>query len=203
MTRTTQCRPRANPMPADERREQLVLAALPLVRKHGRAVSTKAVAEAAGVSEGTLFYVFGDKQALIEAVVEQELHTTRARQRLAEVDPSLPLPERIAAIVEILRERLTEVFELMAALGLHRPPGEREQRPRHEPFLEIVASLLRPDAAALRYSPERTAELIRLVTFSASHPAITDGSPLPATDIADLLLQGIVNHHDTAGGRLC
>lgn len=190
-------------MPADERREQLVLAAVPLVREHGRTVSTKAVAEAAGVSEGTLFYVFGDKTELIDAVVEHELHTTRARQRLAEVEPSLPLPQRIVAIVEILRERLTEVFELMTALGLHRPPGDREQGPRQQPFLDIVASLLRPDAAMLRYSPERTAELIRLVTFSASHPAITDGAPLPANDIADLLLGGIVRHLDTTGDEPC
>lgn len=190
-------------MPADERREQLVLAAVPLVRKHGRAVSTKAVAEAAGVSEGTVFYVFGDKAELIDAVVEHELHTTQAQQRLAALDPTLPLPQRIVAIVEILRERLTEVFELMTALGMHRPPDHHGHGPRQQPFLEIVASLLRPDAAALRYSPGRTAELIRLVTFSASHPAITDGAPLPANDIADVLLGGIVRHDDTTGDTPC
>lgn len=43
-------------------------AAIPLILKEGVAVSTAAIAKAAGVSNGTLFNAFATKQALIDAI---------------------------------------------------------------------------------------------------------------------------------------
>jgi AcrR family transcriptional regulator len=194
-------------LPADERRQIIVAAAVPLMRAHGRAVTTKAIAAAAGVAEGTVFHVFEDKDALIQAVVAHEFRTDQALQALLAVDPSSDLPVRLTAIVEILRRRLVEVFELMTALGLRRPP---EPPPGgsapHLRLLSQVAELLEPDRAALRYPPAQTAELIRIITFAASHPGITDHRPLDAAQITDLLLNGI-SHEPGAvappGGTSC
>lgn len=172
----------------------MVAAAAPLVRRAGRAVTTAEIARAAGVSEATVFHVFGTKEALIAAVVAREFSSTDSQHLLARIDPEFDLEQRLAAVVRILRERLRSVFELMTVLGMSGPPrvpGFDFRRSRQQ-FIETVADLLRPDADRLRFSPERAAELVRLITFATAHPALTDGKPLAAQDVADLVLHGIL-----------
>ncbi|GAA0225344.1 helix-turn-helix domain-containing protein [Cryptosporangium japonicum] len=55
-------------------RDQIVEAAAQLLREHGvRAVTTRAVAEAAGVQAPTIYRLFGDKDGLVDAVAEHVL----------------------------------------------------------------------------------------------------------------------------------
>ena len=56
-------------MTPDDRREALVDATIPLLHEHGRTVTTKQIADAAGVAEGTIFRAFGSKDDLIHAAV--------------------------------------------------------------------------------------------------------------------------------------
>lgn len=196
-------------MAPEERRSSILDAALPLIRERGRAVTSKEIAFAAGVSEGTVFHAFGDKDALIEALVQREFETDRTRLLLDAIDPSLPLDQLVTAIVTAVRQRLTDIFTLMIALGLHRPPvpesalrerGKLQRGSQHE-LLVRVTELLRPHADRLRETPERTAETLRVLTFAASHPLITHGSPLDVDRITDLLLHGITTRDD--GGSTC
>ena len=204
---------RAKPMAPQDRRAAILTAALPLVRQHGRAVTTRQIAEAAGIAEGTIFRVFPDKEALILAVADRALSSDGVLSGLRAIDPALPLQDRLVRIVDVLSERLTAVFELMSTLGMDRPPqspgtnASKEARKHHDLRLERqqqmmieVATLLTPDAAQLRYPPERTAQLIRLFTFAARHPTITGESVLPSQEIADVLLHGIASdpHHCNA-----
>jgi AcrR family transcriptional regulator len=192
-------------MPADERRATIVAAATPLVRRYGRAVTTSQIAAAAEVSEGTLFHVFPDKDAIIDAVVEVELRTDHVLAELEAVDAEADLRTRVVAIVEVLRRRLGSVFELMTAVGMTRPPGAPPHRSTtHAALLTVIAAKLDQPGDRLRYSPEETATLIRLLTFAATHPAISDNQPLAAERIADVLLYGVADlTPGTTGGAPC
>ena len=56
---------RAAPMAADDRRQAIVDAVVPLLLEQGGDVTTRQIAEAAGIAEGTIFRVFPDKAALL------------------------------------------------------------------------------------------------------------------------------------------
>src|ERR1700712_5123536 len=103
---------RAAPLPPDERRAAIIEATLPLLREHGRAITTKQIAVAAGVAEGTLFRVFPDKDSLIDAAITQALDQGPTLERLHAIDPAQGLEQRIAQAVTILTERIQGVWQL-------------------------------------------------------------------------------------------
>ncbi|MEO3937797.1 helix-turn-helix domain-containing protein [Dermatophilaceae bacterium Soc4.6] len=115
--------PRATALPPVERRARLVDAARDLIAARGTVPTTREIAEAAGVAEGTIFRVFETKDDLVDAVVASAFCPALFRRGLAGVDVALPLRERLVAIVTLLQRRFVEVFGLMAALGLTAPPG--------------------------------------------------------------------------------
>lgn len=187
---------RARRLPPDERRAALVDATLPLVLRHGAAVSTRQIAAAAGVAEGTIFRVFPDKDALVRAVVGAALDPAPLLAALAAVDPARPLRDRLVAVVEIVQERLADVVVLVDALGAH-PPDGAEHHPcalhstLHTALVEVVGA----DAARLRVPVDELARLLRLLTLSAARPC--DGAPLRAERIVDVLLDGVLARPDT------
>lgn len=198
---------RAAPMTRDDRRAAIVAATLPLLREHGHAVTTRQIAEASGIGEGTIFRVFTDKAELIDACLTAAFDQTDTLARFAAIDRALPLESRLVEAVTVLQRRLLTVVELLLALGLPRPPHEHGQAdPRvgrgHDQLLDGLADLLKPDRARLRNSPSETARAIRLLTFAASHPRITDGHPMSPRQIVTLLLHGVLRA-DEGDGSAC
>jgi AcrR family transcriptional regulator len=190
-------------MAPDDRRAAIVAATLPLVLRHGYAVTTRQIAQAAGIAEGTIFRVFPDKESVVQAVVADAFDPAPTLRDLAAVDRALPLRERLTAAVTVLQRRLTDVFGLLNALGWtgppHRegraagpgPPGRANPPEINERFRAAVVDLVGPDACRLRVPAAELAHVLRLLVFSGTHPLIADGRQLSAEQIVTVLLDGL------------
>lgn len=189
----------------------IVRAALGIIRERGTMPTTREIADAAGVAEGTIFRAFDTKERLVEAVVDEAFCPAPIAVQLRAVDVGLPLRDRLVALVTVLQGRFAEIFGVMGALGLTAPPAHFDEhrgcRPDtgHVPLEEQdlttdsdwgpagarLQGFIDPDADQLRCTPAELVRYIRLLTFSASHPEIADGATLSPETIVDLLLDGV------------
>ena len=178
---------RAAALPAEERRAAIIAATLPLLLEHGSGVTTKMIACAAGIAEGTIFRVFPDKETLIEAAVETAFDPAPMEAALAEIDGNLPFEERLAAAVAIVQRRLTNIWRLASTVGVDKVPDER-RRPTDVAGLVAVFAAERD---RLDRDPVVAARMLRALTLAGSHPALVHDAPMSPAEIVSLLLDGI------------
>jgi AcrR family transcriptional regulator len=186
-------RVRAAALPPTERRAEIVAATLPLLLAHGASVTTRQIAEAAGIAEGTIFRVFPDKESLIGAVVESAFDTQAVDAALAAIDPDLELEARLIAAVEILRRRFADILQLRTAVEMMQLAGAMQAIAdrRQAPDLRGLAALFERDRDRLRRDPLEAAHLLRGLTIAGTHPALILDEPLSSAEIVSLFLDGV------------
>ncbi len=209
---------RAAPLPPDERRLAILKAVLPVVRTRGTDVTTRELAEAAQVAEGTLFRVFDDKDSLVREAIAAALDPSEDIKRLAGIDLGLPLEDRVTEALRYGTDRVGDITLWMSLMhrlgrgpaglrGRHDPATKAEWAERQQAVMaqirEQMRRLLEPDADRLRHPVDTVVELLELTLTGAiaqSAGRARQGLGVRTLDsqlLADFFLSGVVRPADT------
>jgi AcrR family transcriptional regulator len=191
---------RAEPLAPDDRRRAIIEAVIPLLTAHGSAVTTKQMAEAAGIAEGTIFSVFPDKHALIHEAVRFSMDPAPVQKVLSEIHPDAPIEVQLAEAARILLERFEGVVALITALRTT-PATDSKLALGPPSFVaeanaainESLTELFTRHRDRLRIEPSRAAAAFRGLVFAGGHPMISRGEKLTVDEIVDVLLSGVVD----------
>ena len=164
----------------------IIDAALPLLLVNGEMVTTRQIADAAGIAEGTIFRAFADKDELLAAVIDTALDPEPFERALREIDPALPLEVTATKAVEIAQRRVVDVWRLASSIGTRF--HDRAKRP----ILDSpgLVRLFEPHRADLSVSPAVAARTLRAFTFAMTHPMMVK-KPATARDIVNRFLYGV------------
>jgi AcrR family transcriptional regulator len=204
-------RGRAAPLSPDERRKAIIEAVIPLIVEHGERVTTRLIAEAAGVAEGTIFRVFADKNALLMAAAEETLNPSGARDDLAAAVAGIEdLDEVVREVTARMFVRAERVMAVLIALRKVYLSGGAQRRHEdgttqrheghgppmfiveaHKALLDRLTDVFEPFRDELSVRPERAALLLRTLVLGSRHPGVDAADRLSVDEVADALLHGI------------
>jgi AcrR family transcriptional regulator len=192
-------------MSPDDRRKAIVRALVPLLVERGGEVSTREIAQAAGIAEGTIFRVFTDKRSLMLAAAEEAINPADGQAVFdAAMAEQTTLRDKVVVagerVLDRMRMTMSVMFavrgQLMGAEELHRHDKKHFGPP--EFVLNAQAELHRrltgifeEHRDELAVEPEVAAIALRSLIFGASRPELGMAPALTAEQIADLLLQGV------------
>jgi len=183
-------RERARPLAPEERRAAILDAVIPLLKERGRSVSTRQMAEAAGVAEGTLFRAFGDKESIFAAAIRRYFDPEPFRERMRGIDPEEPAEDKVRQVVTLFVERFSGIVGFMSAMSIEQGPPPSDEDFRSSTWFEVVARLFRPGELAV--PAETLAFFVRQVAFGSAIPAFNGPHPFTADELADLILRGVL-----------
>jgi AcrR family transcriptional regulator len=196
-------------MTADERRKAIVDVLIPLIVDRGGEVSTREIAEAAGIAEGTIFRVFPDKKSLMLAAAEEAVNPADGQ---ADFDQAMAGADGLRAKVLVATERvlgrMRMTMSVMMAVRAHLVAAHHEEHHRDAdgkprmgppPFVlkaqedlhRRLTGLFEPHHDELAVEPDVAAIALRSLIFGASRPELGMAPVLTPDQIADLLLDGV------------
>jgi AcrR family transcriptional regulator len=164
----------------------IVDAALPLILEFGERVTTRQIADAAGIAEGTIFRAFADKDDVIAAVVEAALDATTLEAELARIDLDRPLEECVEDAVAVIQLRVIDVWQLLSAVG----PRFHDHAHGPRPPLPALVRVFETHRDRLDVEPVEAAKRLRVVTLGATHPALNE-APMSPREVASQFLFGV------------
>ena len=183
-------------MTADERRAAIVDSTLPVLLAQGPDLSTREIAAAAGVAEGTIFRVFDSKEELITAVIDAATRPTATLAALAALEPQT-LDQRTEAVLDILThnvQRIRSLFSHLAKAGVqpHPPKGHHhDHRDGRAQVIAATATAFDDYADQLTVPTETLARLLSAMAFATSFDVGTSDTPPSPATLARLVLHGV------------
>jgi AcrR family transcriptional regulator len=179
-------------------RTRILDTALRLMSERGSAgTSMRVLATACGLNVATIYHYFPSKADLLRAVIEAQRYGERLAAEEPAIDPALPAPDRLVALVEwVWHQTQTEHTVLRLLLG----EGVRGDATARQSVQELVAALDTgiaawlargfPELADRGIAPEVAGRLVRrqLLALEAEHLAsgTADGTAA-ATELAAVL----------------
>lgn len=188
-------------MAPEERRQAIIEATMPLILARGTDLSTRDIASAAGVAEGTIFRAFETKQELIFAAMHAALSAHDAVHQLESLPQEQTLDERVASILEVLLAEIRRTRALTAAFS--RPPlptvsahdgrscppfNHRERQAR---LNEGVETALAGHSIGLAVPPRTAAQVMLAMAFATSLDITDNNTFAQPRDLAQVVLHGL------------
>ncbi|MEV1002270.1 helix-turn-helix domain-containing protein [Nonomuraea sp. NPDC050202] len=191
-------RRRVPAMAPEDRRAALIAATIPLLREYGAAVSTRQIAEAAGVAEGTIFGVFPDKATLLRAALMSAFDPRHAVDALQAIGTRDGLRERLREAVATIRAGMKANANLLSVprelMAEDAGFGQRMMEGRRR-IEAALAALMEPDRDRLRRSPEAAAQLLLMLTAVSVHRGFDHAggfADMEDEEIVSVLLDGLL-----------
>lgn len=201
---------RAPPLDRAARRAKIIEAVAPLLAARGGAVTTRELAQAAGVAEGTLFSVFDDKRSLMLAAIQGRLDPEPVRARLAELAALPDLEARLLGVWQVLTPQVEEFHALVVAMhgvlegggpmpppgaiGRDHPFGRRGPPGYMHGWVRVVSAavteLIAPYSAELRVTPARLAQVFVTLLLANRMPQSEGTSLADPRELIDFCLEG-------------
>jgi AcrR family transcriptional regulator len=199
-------------MSPDDRRKAIVGALLPLLVERGGEVSTREIAQAAGIAEGTIFRVFTDKRSLMLAAAQEAINPADGQAAFDEaMDELTELREKVVVAAQRVLDRQQMTMSVMMSVRHHLMWDEESRKadPVKKHFgppqfvLDAQAELHRRLTSIfeghrdeLAVEPEVAAVALRSLIFGAHRPELGMAPALSAEQIADLLISGVATRGD-------
>ena len=177
---------RAAALPPDQRRSMIVAATLPLLIEHGDRVTSRQIAEAAGIAEGTIFRAFVDKDEVIAAAVELALDPEPLEAALNAIPQTLAFEDRLSAAIVIMQQRVIDIWRLVSSIGTRF--HEMTRRPMVDS--DALVRMFDSNRARIAVEPIVAARLLRALTLSTTHPMLA-GEPMSPSELIELFLHGV------------
>ena len=199
-------------MAPDDRRKAILDALIPLLVEKGGDVTTKEIARAAGIAEGTIFRVFPDKATLLFAAAQEAINPAGGQEAFDDAMSQVGEgPEDLRERIVVAATRVLDRMRLtMAVMGAVRPylaakyHEAHHHRKKQVPFgppefmlkaqqdlHQRLTGLFEPYADQLAVTPETAALALRSLTFGSARPELGLSPALTPDEIADLVLDGV------------
>jgi AcrR family transcriptional regulator len=189
---------RAKPLPPDDRRVAIVEAVIPLILEQGANVTTSAMAEAAGIAEGTIFRVFPDKSSLLLEALKTCFDPAPTLDQLARIERDLPFEVKLRKAAAIIVQRAERVYAVAGVLRTLPPPDRPAHEDAHKAAIEANSLILwgltrmfEDEADILTVAPARAAAAFRGLLHAVSFPLCDPSELMSAEEAIDVLLNGV------------